>query len=107
MLVSKSTSTVLMGISVMLILLLCSTGHAQSMYGSAGASSRVTDSAENGDPDASADDDFDLESCQRFCLGSPAGSNRSAGAILAGCLQDCNDRYWKAYDRRMKKLGNR
>lgn len=97
------------GILVMLLVILCSYGYAQTGYRGKGASpwmGTASASADNGDEDAAAEEDFDLESCQRFCLGSPAGSNRSAGALLASCLQDCNERYWKAYDRRMKKLGN-
>lgn len=100
---------VMTSISVLLGVLVCSYGHGQSGYARVGATlQKGVDvvSSENGDEDEAADDDFDLEACQRFCLGSPAGSNRSAGMPLATCLQDCNDRYWKSYDRHMKKLGN-
>ncbi|MGC8907783.1 MAG: hypothetical protein ACP5M0_10135 [Desulfomonilaceae bacterium] len=98
---SKCIAVIL--VSLMAIAIFCPLGHAQSALRGFGA---TVSSVDSGDQDAEAEDDFDLESCQRFCLGSPAGSNRSAGPILADCLRDCNDRYWKAYDRRMKKLGN-
>ncbi len=91
-------------VSVMAMSLFCPHGHAQSALRPFGVS--AWNAAEAADQDAEAEDDFDLESCQRFCLGSPAGSNRSAGPILADCLRECNERYWKAYDRRMKKLGD-
>ncbi len=65
---------------------------------------KLTDtSADSNDSETSTDDDFDLERCQRYCQGGPGGSNVLSGQ-LASCIQDCNDRAWKSYDKRMQRL---
>ena len=64
---------------------------------------KVTDiSADSNDSETYTDDDFDLEGCQRKCRSGPCGSNLKPGGIA--CIQDCNDRSWKSYDKRMQKL---
>lgn len=66
-----------------------------------GQSSAVSD--ESSDAESSMMDDYALERCQRYCLGGPGGSNVMASQV-ASCVQDCNDRAWKAYDKKMKTL---
>jgi len=107
MLFSGLKTILLSIISVSIVITSWSFVEAQSRYQRVSSNPWASPSisSEEGD-EASSDEDFDLESCQRYCLGSPAGSNRSAGVSLASCLQDCNERYWRSYDRRMKRLGN-
>lgn len=64
-------------------------------------SSDVSDESPNAE--SSMMDDDALERCQRYCLGGPGGSNVMASQV-ASCLQDCNDKAWTAYDKRMKTL---
>lgn len=65
---------------------------------------RLSDSgADSSDSETDTADDFDLERCQRYCVGGPGGSNVMAGQV-GSCIQDCNDRAWKAYDKRMQRL---
>src|SRR5208283_382077 len=55
---------------------------------------------------------FDRESCERDCQERYGvepyirGINRQRNDyyLYARCIQDCNTRFWKEYDRRMRKL---
>jgi hypothetical protein len=58
-------------------------------------------SGDSSDSETDIPDDFDLERCQRYCVGGPGGSNVMSGQV-GSCIQDCNEKYWKSYDKRMK-----
>ena len=57
-------------------------------------------------------DSFDRESCERDCQERYGvepyrrGRNhqRNDYYLYARCIQDCNTRFWKEYDRRMREL---
>ena len=57
-------------------------------------------------------DGFDRESCERDCQERYGvepyrrGMNRQRNDyyVYARCIQDCNTRFWKEYDRRMREL---
>ena len=70
-------------------------------FDSLGSPNSTDVTAESSDSETSATDDNDLERCQRYCLGGPGGSNVLSGQV-ASCIQDCNDSFWKAYDKRMQ-----
>ncbi|MDQ1240334.1 MAG: hypothetical protein QG577_2520 [Thermodesulfobacteriota bacterium] len=92
---------------VFLVKFFCIETMAQSSY--RGLSSKASASADSSSDDSQGnsenDEDFDLEACQRYCLGSPGGSNLPAGGPVNECIQNCNARYWKSFDKRMNKLG--
>jgi hypothetical protein len=57
---------------------------------------------------------LDLDGCQQYCRSiygvdpywwSNRGWDRARGVGYGVCIQDCNTRYWKAWDRDMKDLG--
>ncbi len=60
--------------------------------------------------------EFDLEGCEQDCrskfgvdpyfFGGGGGMDTSVWRLFTICIQDCNRKYWKDYDRRMKKLGD-
>jgi hypothetical protein len=60
--------------------------------------------------------EFDLEACEQDCrskfgvdpyfFGGGSGMDTSVWRLFTICIQDCNRKYWKDYDRRMKKLGD-
>lgn len=80
---------------------------AQSSFRGIGfkTSSTADSSRDESQEDTTDDEDFDLEACQRYCLGSPAGSNFPATGQVNECVRNCNDRYWKSFDKRMNKFG--
>ena len=94
-------------LSVFLVNVFCIETMAQGSY--RGFSSKTSASADSSGDDSQGnsdnDEDFDLEACQRYCLGSPGGSNLPAGGPVNDCVQNCNARYWKSFDKRMDKLG--
>jgi len=55
---------------------------------------------------------FDRESCERNCqerygvepYGRGVNRQRNDYYVYAQCIQDCNTRFWKDYDRRMREL---
>ncbi len=59
-----------------------------------------------------AQDSFDRESCERDCqerygvepFRGGRSHQRNDYYLYARCIQDCNTRFWKEYDRRMRKL---
>jgi len=84
----------LFGILVAQCLCKTDTANAQKLTGTSADSTNSGTSAD--------DDDVNLEACQRRCYSLPYGSNLIPGGIA--CIQDCNDRSWKSYDKRMQKL---
>jgi hypothetical protein len=51
---------------------------------------------------------LDLEGCQQYCRSiynvdpywyGPRGSDRGRGVGYGVCIQDCNRKYWKAWDK--------
>ena len=58
---------------------------------------------------------LDLQGCQQYCRSTYGvdpywwskrrGWHRGYGVGYATCIQDCNNRYWKAWDRNMEDLG--
>jgi hypothetical protein len=62
-------------------------------------------------------DPLDREGCQQYCRSMHGvdpyaiqwryqrGSNGGLGYSYAICIQDCDRRYWKAWDEQMGKLG--
>jgi hypothetical protein len=77
--------------------------HSGATYGTANADGTTYVSSDSLDSESDVPDDFDLERCQRYCSGSPGGSNVMASQV-GSCIQDCNEKYWKSYDKRMKRL---
>jgi hypothetical protein len=57
-------------------------------------------------------DGFDRESCERDCrerygmepYRRGRGGHRDDYYLYARCIQDCETRFWKEYDRRMREL---
>lgn len=57
-------------------------------------------------------DTFDRETCERDCrerygvepYRRGRGGHRDDYYLYARCIQDCNSRFWKEYDRRMREL---
>jgi len=57
-------------------------------------------------------DSFDRESCERDCreryglepYRRGTGGRRDDYYLYARCIQDCETRFWKEYDRRMREL---
>lgn len=56
-------------------------------------------------------DDYDLEGCQQDCRSRfgidpyfSRGGGTSVWHLYAICIQDCNIRFWKEYDKRMNEL---
>lgn len=57
-------------------------------------------------------DSFDRESCERDCreryglepYRRGRGGPRDDYYLYARCIQDCDTRFWKEYDRRMREL---
>ena len=57
-------------------------------------------------------DTFDRETCERDCrerygvepYRRGTGGPRDDYYLYARCIQDCNSRFWKEYDRRMREL---
>jgi hypothetical protein len=56
-------------------------------------------------------DEFDLEACQQECRSKFGvdpywghGGGSSMWRLYAICIQDCNAKFWKEYDRRIQKL---
>lgn len=53
-----------------------------------------------------AQDDFDKETCEMNCgwrFGS-ADFGTVGFRVYESCIRQCNDRYWKAFDKRIKDL---
>ncbi len=61
---------------------------------------------------------LDLDGCQQYCRSiygvdpyaetywwGDGSWDRARGVGYGVCIQDCNTRYWKAWDRNMKNLG--
>lgn len=57
---------------------------------------------------------LDLQGCQQYCRSiygvdpywwSNQGWDQGRGVGYANCIQDCNTRYWKAWNKEMKDLG--
>lgn len=91
-------------IAIMLVFLISVVGlYSAAMYGAANADQTTDVNGGSSDSEPDAPDDFDLERCQRYCSGSPGGSNVMASQV-GSCIQDCNEKYWKSYDKRMKHL---
>ncbi|MCX5860579.1 MAG: hypothetical protein NTW27_00420 [Deltaproteobacteria bacterium] len=58
-------------------------------------------------------DDFSLGACQQECRSKfgidpywRGGGDSSVWRLYAICIQDCNIKFWKEYDRRMDELKN-
>lgn len=69
-------------------------------------------------PVALLDDDFDLQACEQECRsifgidpyselqGFGGGRGGSTGYYAyASCIQQCNSKYWKEFDKKMGELG--
>jgi len=86
---------------------LCVETMAQGSYTGLSSKASASPDSSSDDPQGNSenDEDFDLEACQRYCLGSPGGSNLPAGGPVNDCIQNCSARYWKSFDKRMNKLG--
>ncbi len=53
-------------------------------------------------------DSFDRETCERDCReaygGWSGGPNDPRARLYARCIQNCEQQFWKDYDRRMRNL---
>lgn len=73
----------------------------------------VWDSSDDGLFRPAFGDEFDLGACQQECRSKYGvdpywghGGGTSMWRLYAICIQDCNSKFWKEYDRRIQKLKN-
>lgn len=99
-------------VSIVMILLFGTLG-AQSSIGFERLSggSPVYDLAEASSFETLATDDYDLGGCQQECRSKYGidpyrfgGGSSSIWHLYAICIQECNLKFWKEYDKRIKEL---
>lgn len=71
----------------------------------------MIDSSDDNQQPPGLGDEFSLEICQQECRSKfgvdpywGPGGGTSMWRLYAICIQDCNTKFWKEYDRRIQKL---
>lgn len=56
------------------------------------------------DPPLPGTTDYDLEGCQEDCKRLLVGRDNTLARLYIDCVQECNTKFWKAYDKRVQEL---